>query len=39
MIAFGMEIILLTLVNKYYEYDGKHDIRDKELTIGGYESA
>jgi hypothetical protein len=39
MIAFGMGNTLLTFVNKYYEYDGKHGIRDKGLTIGGYKSA
>jgi hypothetical protein len=26
-------------INKYYEYDGKQEIKDKGLTIGGYESA
>jgi hypothetical protein len=30
---------LLTFVDKYYEYDGEREIRDKGLTIGGYESA
>jgi hypothetical protein len=39
MIAFGMGNTLLTFVDKYYEYDGESDIRDKGLTIGGYKSA
>jgi hypothetical protein len=39
MIAFGMGNTLLTFVDRYYEYDGERDIRDKGLTIGGYESA
>jgi hypothetical protein len=39
MIAFGMGNTLLTFVDKYYEYDGERNIRDKGLTIGGYESA
>ena len=29
----------LTFVDKYYEYDGMVDVRDRGLTIGGYESA
>jgi hypothetical protein len=39
MIAFGMGNTLLTFVDKYYEYDGERDIRDKGLTIGSYKSA
>jgi hypothetical protein len=39
MIAFRMGNTLLTFVDQYYEYDGECDIRDKGLTIGGYESA
>jgi hypothetical protein len=39
MVAFGMGNTLLTFVDKYYEYDGEREIRDKGLTIGGYESA
>jgi hypothetical protein len=39
MITFGMGNTLLTFVDKYYEHDSKHDIRDKGLTIGSYESA
>jgi hypothetical protein len=40
MIAFGMGNTLLTFVDKYYKYDGEHEIKDnKGLTIFGYESA
>jgi hypothetical protein len=39
MIAFGMGNTLLTLVNKYYKYDGKQEMQDKGLTIGGYKSS
>ena len=39
MIAFGMGNSLLTFVDKYYEYDGKREIQDKGLTMGGYELA
>jgi hypothetical protein len=39
MIAFGMGNTLLTFVDKYCNYNGKRNIRDKGLTIGGYKSA
>jgi hypothetical protein len=38
MIAFGMGNTLLTFVNKYYEYNGECDIKDRGLTIGSYKS-
>ena len=38
-IEFGMGSTFLTFVDKYYEYDGMVDVRDRGLTIGGYESA
>jgi hypothetical protein len=39
MIKFGMGNTLLTFVDKYYEYSGDLDIKDRGLTIGVYESA
>jgi hypothetical protein len=39
MIAFGMGNTLLTFIDKYYEYDGECEIKDKGLAIGGYKSA
>jgi hypothetical protein len=39
MIKFGMGNTLLTFVDKYYEYGGNLDVKDRGLTIGGYESA
>jgi hypothetical protein len=39
LITFGMGSTFLTFVDKYYEYDGNVDIKDRGLTIGGYESA
>jgi hypothetical protein len=40
MIAFGMgNHTLLTFVDKYYQYNGKRERKDKGLTIGSYESA
>jgi hypothetical protein len=39
MIKFGMSSTLLTIVDKYYEYDGDKDPEEKGPTIGGYESA
>jgi hypothetical protein len=38
MITFGMGNTLLTFIDKYYEYDGEQEIKDKGLTIGSYES-
>ena len=39
MIKFGMSSTLITFIDKYYEYDGHKEVKDKGLTIGGYESA
>jgi hypothetical protein len=39
MIAFRMGNMLLTFVDKYYEYNGKREIQDKRLTIQGYKLA
>lgn len=39
MIEFGMGNTLLTFVDKYYEYGGSQDEKDRSVTIGSYESA
>jgi hypothetical protein len=39
LIHFGMGNTLITFEEKYYEYDDDHDVNNKGLTIGGYESA
>ena len=39
MIGKGMDAILLTFGDKYFEYGGGMKLEDKGLAIGGYESA
>jgi hypothetical protein len=39
MIAYEMGSTLLTFVDKYYKYNGKREIQDNILTIGGYKLA
>ena len=39
MIGKGMDAILLTFGDKYFEYGGGVKLEDKGLAIGGYESA
>jgi hypothetical protein len=36
---FGMGNTLLTFIDKYYEYNGECEIKNKGLTIDGYKSA
>ena len=39
LIKFGMSATLLTFRDKYYEYGGGEEAKNRGLTIGGYESA
>ena len=39
MIEFRMGNTLLTFIDKCYEYRGSIDNNERDLTIGGYESA
>jgi len=39
MIKFGMGNMLLTFVDKHYQYSGDENVEERGLTIDGYESA
>ena len=39
MIKFGMGNTLISFVDKYFEYNGDKEVKERGLTIGEYESA